>query len=228
MGHTAITCYYWFDNAYQTQPSPHSAYTAAIIHSPHLDAWYPDSGGTNHITSDLGNFSVRSEYHGNDQVQVPSATLSPGTVPSIVSSFIPRVGHPPHCVTARPLRAPRSTTPLPTHVVSPSDTSPQPDVYTDSHLQPPSPTTLDTMAAHRDHHQEPVGINTSSMHADPPSDNAIVSSSLPVSTRRSLRMWNPTQYTDYMTYSVTRHPLPGSPTSKLESSCFTEANKFVV
>ncbi|KAJ4979937.1 hypothetical protein NE237_010717 [Protea cynaroides] len=144
-----------------------------------------------------------------------------------MSSFIPRVGHPSHCVTAGPLGAPRSTTLLPTHANSPSAAPPQPDISFDSRLQPPSPTAPATMAAHRDQNQESMGINSSFMPAALPSDNAIVSSSSPASTRKSLRVRKPTQYTDYVTYSVTRHPLPDSPTSQLEPSCFTEANKFV-
>ncbi|KAJ4951085.1 hypothetical protein NE237_027917 [Protea cynaroides] len=108
-------------------------------------------------------------------------------VPSTVSSFIPRVGHPPHCVTARPLGAPRSTTPLPTHAISPSIAPPQPGISFDSRLQPPSPTAPATMTAHRDQNQESMGINSSPMPADLPSDNAIVSSSPPASTRKKYR-----------------------------------------
>ncbi|KAJ4951687.1 hypothetical protein NE237_028519 [Protea cynaroides] len=118
--------------------------------------------------------------------QVPTVILSHGTVPSTVSSFIPRVGHPPHCVTAGPLGAPRSTTPLPTPAISPSAAPPQPGISFDSRLQPPSPTTPATMASHRDQNQESMGINSSSMPANLPSDNASVSSSPPASTRKSL------------------------------------------
>ncbi|KAL5746553.1 hypothetical protein ACOSP7_027699 [Xanthoceras sorbifolium] len=33
-------------------------------------AWYPDSGATNHVTSDLNNLSTHSEYKGNDRLAV--------------------------------------------------------------------------------------------------------------------------------------------------------------
>ncbi|KAJ8645920.1 hypothetical protein MRB53_007668 [Persea americana] len=36
--------------------------------APFDPAWYLDSGVTNHITADLGNLSLHSEYQGNDQV----------------------------------------------------------------------------------------------------------------------------------------------------------------
>ncbi|XP_022156747.1 uncharacterized protein LOC111023586 [Momordica charantia] len=36
--------------------------------------WYPDSGATNHVTNDFGNFSLGSKYHGNGKIQVGNGT----------------------------------------------------------------------------------------------------------------------------------------------------------
>ncbi|RVW98995.1 hypothetical protein CK203_033838 [Vitis vinifera] len=32
--------------------------------------WYPDSGATNHVTSDLNNLTFGIEYHGNNKIHM--------------------------------------------------------------------------------------------------------------------------------------------------------------
>lgn len=49
----------------------------ALLASPdgHFDAsWYPDSGASNHITSNLSNIGSPSEYHGNDCIYMADGT----------------------------------------------------------------------------------------------------------------------------------------------------------
>lgn len=74
--HIAETCWYRFDCQFKTpaQGSPSSAYVVVnngAASSPFYDQnWYPDSGATNHVTSDLGNLSICLEYNGLDQLCV--------------------------------------------------------------------------------------------------------------------------------------------------------------
>ena len=41
------------------------------------DAWYPDSGSTNHVTNDLNNLNLACEYRGNNRVQIGNGTGLP-------------------------------------------------------------------------------------------------------------------------------------------------------
>ncbi|XXG52882.1 hypothetical protein AAC387_Pa03g1084 [Persea americana] len=57
--HAAASYWYRFDHQFNADSSNASAYLAAP--SPFFyQNWYPDSGATHHITSDLGNLSIRS------------------------------------------------------------------------------------------------------------------------------------------------------------------------
>ena len=59
------------DYAYQGQLPPNKL--AAMVASnqfPGEQNWYTDTGATDHITSDVGNLSLRSGYHGSDKVSV--------------------------------------------------------------------------------------------------------------------------------------------------------------
>ena len=56
--HIALTCYNWFNHAYQCEPpQPMQAYFAAPSSVGDLN-WYPDIGATHHITSDLNNLNL--------------------------------------------------------------------------------------------------------------------------------------------------------------------------
>uniref|UniRef100_A0A2N9IBW9 Reverse transcriptase Ty1/copia-type domain-containing protein n=1 Tax=Fagus sylvatica TaxID=28930 RepID=A0A2N9IBW9_FAGSY len=73
LGHTALTCYYRFDNSYTVEsPQNMQALLATPTHVSDPN-WYNDSGATHHLTSDLANLNVRAdEYHGPDQIRVGS------------------------------------------------------------------------------------------------------------------------------------------------------------
>ena len=74
LGHTALTCYHRFDQAYQSAGPNLTAYAANSSYSPDIN-WYPDTGATHHITSDLNNLNLHSEsYDGPDQIQVGNGT----------------------------------------------------------------------------------------------------------------------------------------------------------
>ena len=90
-GHVVVDCYYRFDQSFkvsgasdsssQQQGMPHgqgrgafsSHAMAAMLATPETVAdpnWYPDSGASNHVTSEPGNLVTKQEYFGPDQVQV--------------------------------------------------------------------------------------------------------------------------------------------------------------
>uniref|UniRef100_A0A2N9H904 Reverse transcriptase Ty1/copia-type domain-containing protein n=1 Tax=Fagus sylvatica TaxID=28930 RepID=A0A2N9H904_FAGSY len=76
-GHTALQCYHRFDNTYQYANSPQMQ---ALLATPQQNPdpnWYPDSGATHHITSDLANLNVRAdEYQGSEQIRVARLYIS--------------------------------------------------------------------------------------------------------------------------------------------------------
>jgi hypothetical protein len=67
----ALACYNRFNHAYQREmSSPIQAYMATPSSSNDIN-WYPDTGATHLITSDLSNLNIHSEeYTGPDQVHV--------------------------------------------------------------------------------------------------------------------------------------------------------------
>ena len=69
--HIALTCYKWFNHAYQPEPPQQmQAYIATPSSAGDLN-WYPDIGATHHITYDLNNLNLQQEeYTGQDQVHV--------------------------------------------------------------------------------------------------------------------------------------------------------------
>jgi hypothetical protein len=74
MGHTALTCYCRFDHAFQDAGPNLTSYTASPSQPRNLN-WYPDTGATHHITSDLNNLNLHSEaYDGTDEIQVGNGT----------------------------------------------------------------------------------------------------------------------------------------------------------
>lgn len=71
MGHTALRCYQRFNHAFQQDSSPSlEAFAASPNPISNLN-WYPDTGATNHVTSDMGNLTIHAdEYTGPDQLRV--------------------------------------------------------------------------------------------------------------------------------------------------------------
>jgi hypothetical protein len=74
-GHIALDCYQRFNpNLQRDSPSNSQAFMA----SPQALAdqtWYPDSGASHHITSDLANLNLKAEeYTGSDQLRVGNGT----------------------------------------------------------------------------------------------------------------------------------------------------------
>ena len=60
-------------SAYGAPSSAYGAPSSAYFATPESvmdQAWYVDSGATNHVTANLNNLSVRSEYKGNDKLYV--------------------------------------------------------------------------------------------------------------------------------------------------------------
>uniref|UniRef100_A0A2N9EFQ8 Retrotransposon Copia-like N-terminal domain-containing protein n=1 Tax=Fagus sylvatica TaxID=28930 RepID=A0A2N9EFQ8_FAGSY len=69
--HVALQCYHRFDNTYQYDNNPQMQ---ALLVTPQQTTdpnWYPDSGATHHVTSDLANLNVHvDEYQGSEQIRV--------------------------------------------------------------------------------------------------------------------------------------------------------------
>lgn len=69
MGHLIIDCYRHMNHAYQGRVPPQRVMAMIANQSPITDQpWYTDSGASHHITSDLANLSVHSEYEGGDTI----------------------------------------------------------------------------------------------------------------------------------------------------------------
>jgi len=70
--HTALTCYHRFDYSFQHENSPDmQAFTASACPSTSDVNWYPDTGATNYVTTDLANLNLHSDdYNGTDQLHV--------------------------------------------------------------------------------------------------------------------------------------------------------------
>jgi len=74
LGHIALNCYRRFDLAFQAARPTLTAYNAGPSQPRDLN-WYPDTGATHHITSDLNNLNLHSEaYDGHDEIQVGNGT----------------------------------------------------------------------------------------------------------------------------------------------------------
>ena len=73
VGHTALHCYYLFDHAFQ---APQNNQASVFIATPELvsdQSWYANSGATNHVTVELENLSMKSNYHGKDKLVVDNS-----------------------------------------------------------------------------------------------------------------------------------------------------------
>lgn len=70
-GHTALDCYHRMDYSYQGRNPPSQLAAMATSYNPVSEQnWYADSGATNHVTNDLQNLSIHSNYQGKDKVSV--------------------------------------------------------------------------------------------------------------------------------------------------------------
>jgi len=72
-GHDALDCYHRFDNSFQRDSPAHGSPQVyfASQHTLADSAWYPDSGATHHLTSDLANLNINAEsYSGGDQIRM--------------------------------------------------------------------------------------------------------------------------------------------------------------
>jgi hypothetical protein len=70
-GHDAIDCYHRFDQTFHRDSTPN--YQAFFLaSSANFDSvWYPDSGATHHLTSDLANLNLNAEtYSGSEQIRM--------------------------------------------------------------------------------------------------------------------------------------------------------------
>lgn len=76
--HTVVYCYHKYDPEFQ---GIHSSPTV-MMEGSHIgsnNAWYLDSGTTDHLTADIANMSTHSKYHGHNQVQVRNGNVLPIT-----------------------------------------------------------------------------------------------------------------------------------------------------
>ena len=79
VGHTALRYYYRFDHVFQ---APQNNQASAFIATPELasdQSWYADSGATSHVTTELGNLSMKSDYHGESNLTVGNGNKLPIT-----------------------------------------------------------------------------------------------------------------------------------------------------
>ena len=105
MGHTALQCYNWFNHAYhgESLSSQLAAFVAGSLSFADYN-WYPDTGATNHLTSDLSNLNLQSEeYVGTSQIHVGNGAvlaithIGSSSLPSSSKSFtLQNVLHVPH------------------------------------------------------------------------------------------------------------------------------------
>lgn len=72
-GHSALSCIYWFSQAYTTSPP------ATVNYNYLSDAsWYPDIATTTHITSDLSKWNLQAaDYLDEDQLRVEDGSNVP-------------------------------------------------------------------------------------------------------------------------------------------------------
>ena len=80
-GHQALDCYHRMDFAYQGKnPSQKLAAMASVSNAAitnNQDPWLADSGTSDHLTANLNNLSVQSQYKGPDQVTVGNGQSLP-------------------------------------------------------------------------------------------------------------------------------------------------------
>ncbi|KAF8394586.1 hypothetical protein HHK36_020800 [Tetracentron sinense] len=68
VGHSALDCFHRLDLSFQgRQPPPKLQAMAAMRQD---STWFTDTGATNHVTADLNNLSLHSDYEGSDNLTV--------------------------------------------------------------------------------------------------------------------------------------------------------------
>ena len=74
-GHGSLTCNHHFDESFQQEHTSNAqAYVAAPLSSVEQN-WYPNSGASHHITSNLANLNLKAEEYGrSDQIRVGNGT----------------------------------------------------------------------------------------------------------------------------------------------------------
>lgn len=74
----ALNCYHRFDNAYQIEVSSNIQAYLTSSHTPIDSNWYPDSGATHHLTSNLANLNVKADnYSGANQIKIGNGSGLP-------------------------------------------------------------------------------------------------------------------------------------------------------
>uniref|UniRef100_A0A3Q7IDP4 Uncharacterized protein n=1 Tax=Solanum lycopersicum TaxID=4081 RepID=A0A3Q7IDP4_SOLLC len=69
LDHLAKNCYNRYNDQYPPTNTPRPQANVATSSSAFLDpSWCLDSGATNHVTADVGNLSIASDYSGNDSL----------------------------------------------------------------------------------------------------------------------------------------------------------------
>lgn len=72
MNHIAANCWYKYERGYtpnhNNRREPIGAYV--VSESSNQNAWYLDSEATNHVTNNLRNLSINSEFKGDDRLTV--------------------------------------------------------------------------------------------------------------------------------------------------------------
>lgn len=78
-GHTALSCYYWFNQSYQAAPPPSLSANLTTIAPLHPNTTrFPDSAATNNFTNDFNNLTLDSiSYQGSDQVSIGDGSILP-------------------------------------------------------------------------------------------------------------------------------------------------------
>jgi hypothetical protein len=71
IGHLATTCYQRFENSNPQDSSPAMQAYHAASQNQSDSTWYPDSGATHHLTSELANLNVQANnYTGTDEIKI--------------------------------------------------------------------------------------------------------------------------------------------------------------
>ncbi|KAJ9545242.1 hypothetical protein OSB04_024949 [Centaurea solstitialis] len=87
-GHTALTCWHRFNQAFQASPptsfKSEANFSTASVQHPLPEAhyssnnpWYPDTGANHHMTNDLHLFDSSSSYNGSDSVRIGDGSPIP-------------------------------------------------------------------------------------------------------------------------------------------------------
>ncbi|KAF8398674.1 hypothetical protein HHK36_014529 [Tetracentron sinense] len=68
VGHSALDCFHRLDLSFQGRQSPPKLQAMAAMRQD--STWFTDTGATNHVTADLNNLSLHSDYEGSDNLTV--------------------------------------------------------------------------------------------------------------------------------------------------------------